>query len=134
MSTDNRDRLRLEHDAGRWYLDGPGADGLGLVEEYLGYLADRNYSPKTVRAYGFDLVMFGRWLLGEGLGGQDVTTPVLLRYLAACRAARLPGRPGPNVVNMAGRWLDGYTAATVNRRLVAVSGYSRSARCATRRW
>ncbi|MFI2478865.1 tyrosine-type recombinase/integrase [Nocardia xishanensis] len=122
MSTDNRDRLRLEQDGGRWYLAGPGADGLRVIDEYLGYLADRNYSPKTVRAYGFDLVMFGRWLLGEGFGVDDVTTSVLLRFLAACRAARLPGRPGPNVVDLAGRRLDGYAAATVNRRLVAVSG------------
>ncbi|MFD4443750.1 site-specific integrase [Nocardia sp. NPDC058519] len=30
-----------------------------------GYLADRNYSPKTVRAYGFDLVMFVRWAKGS---------------------------------------------------------------------
>ncbi|WP_229718745.1 hypothetical protein [Nocardia jinanensis] len=47
-----------------------------------------------MRAYGFDLVIFGRWLLSEGLGIEDVTTPVLLRFLAACRAARLPGQPG----------------------------------------
>ena len=112
---DNRDRLRLEHDAGRWYLAGPGADGLRVIDEYLGYLADRNYSPKTVRAYGFDLVMFGRWLLGGGLGIDDVTTPLLLRFLAACRAARLQGRPGPNVVDLSGWRMDRYAAATVNR-------------------
>lgn len=122
MTADNHDRLRLAHEGGRWFLVGPGAEGLRLMDEYLGYLADRNYSPKTLRAYGFDLVMFGRWLLGEGLGIDDVTTPVLLRFLAACRAARLPGRAGPNVVDLAGRRLDGYAAATVNRRLVAVSG------------
>ncbi|MEU2041988.1 tyrosine-type recombinase/integrase [Nocardia niwae] len=122
MSRDDRDRLRLVGEGGRWRLAGPGADGLRLIDEYLGYLADRNYSPKTLRAYGFDLVMFGRWLLGEGLRIDEVTTPVLLRFLAACRAARLPGRPGPNVVDLAGRRLDGYAAATVNRRLVAVSG------------
>lgn len=67
-----------------------------MIDDYLGYLADRNYSPKTVRVYGFDLVILGRWMLSEGLGIEDVTTPVLLRFLAACRAARLPGRPGPN--------------------------------------
>ncbi len=122
MSSDDRDRLWLKGEGGRWNLAGPGADGLGVIDDYLGYLADRNYSPKTVRAYGFDLVMFGRWMLSEGLGIEDVTTPVLLRFLAACRSARLPGRPGPNVVDLAGRRLDGYAAATVNRRLVAVSG------------
>jgi len=50
MHTDDPDRLRLEHDGDRWYLAGSGADGLGLVDEYLGYLAHRNYSPKTLRA------------------------------------------------------------------------------------
>lgn len=32
-----------------------------LVDEYLGYLADRNYSPRTLRAYD-DLLAFCRWL------------------------------------------------------------------------
>ena len=32
-----------------------------------------------------------------------MTTDVLLRYLAACRQATVPGRPGPNVVRMDGR-------------------------------
>ena len=36
--------------------------GMLLVNEYLGYLADRNYSPRTLRAYGYDLLAFCRWL------------------------------------------------------------------------
>ncbi|MFE3230123.1 tyrosine-type recombinase/integrase [Nocardia sp. NPDC059228] len=122
MESNDSGRLRLEHDGDHWCLVGEGADQLGLVDEYLSHLGDRNYSPKTLRAYGFDLVVFGRWLLGEGLDLEDVTTPVLLRFLAACRAAWLPGRPGPNVVDLRGRRLDGYAATTINRRLVAVSG------------
>jgi integrase/recombinase XerD len=51
-----------------------------------------------------------------------VTTDVLLRYLAACRQATVPGRPGPNVVGMNGRRVDGYAPATVNHRLAAISG------------
>ena len=51
-----------------------------------------------------------------------VTTDVLLRYLAACRQATVPGRPGPNVVRMDGRRADGYAPATVNHRLAAISG------------
>jgi hypothetical protein len=48
--------LRLEHrNDGIWALTGPAVERFGLVNEYLGYLADRNYSPKTVRAYGYDL-------------------------------------------------------------------------------
>ncbi|MEV2226751.1 tyrosine-type recombinase/integrase [Nocardia vinacea] len=122
MEWNDPGRLRLDRDGDRWCLAGADADRLRLVEEYLGHLADCNYSPKTLRAYGFDLVVFGRWLLGEDLGFEDVTTPVLLRFLAACRAVRLPGRPGPNVVDLRGQRLDGYAPTTIKRRLVAVSG------------
>ena len=51
-----------------------------------------------------------------------MSTDVLLRYLAACRQATVPGRPGPNVVRLDGRRADGYAAATVNHRLAAISG------------
>jgi len=63
-----------------------------LVNEYLGYLADRNYSPRTVRAYGFDLLAFCRWLAGEEIGLDAVTTEVVLEFLRACREATLPGQ------------------------------------------
>ena len=51
-----------------------------------------------------------------------MTTGVLLRFLAACREARVPGRPGPNVVSLGGRRLDQYAAATINHRLIAIAG------------
>ena len=35
----------------------------GLVNEFLGYLADRNFSPQTCRAYAYDLLAFARWLI-----------------------------------------------------------------------
>jgi len=113
--------LRLEDSVG-WRLAGPAAGRYGLVNEYLAYLTDRNYSPKTVRAYGFDLLAFCRWLEGEDTVLGEVSADTLLRFLAACRAARLPGRPGPNVVTMAGRPADAYAATTINRRLAAISG------------
>jgi site-specific recombinase XerD len=121
MSTGNCS-LRLEQRDDGWVLAGSDAGRFGLVNEYLGYLADRNYSPQTVRAYGFDLLAFCRWLAVEDLQVADVTTDVLLRFLAACRQARLPGRPGPNVVALGGRRLDQYAATTVNHRLAAISG------------
>jgi hypothetical protein len=50
--------LRLElADGGVWQLAGEQTARFGLVNDYLGYLADRNYSPRTVRAYGCAL----RW-------------------------------------------------------------------------
>ena len=54
--------LRLEQRDDGWMLAGPGAERFGLVNEYLSHLADRELSPRTVRAYGFDLLAFCRWL------------------------------------------------------------------------
>lgn len=103
-------------------LAGPVAVKFASVNEYLAHLVDRNYSPKTVRAYGFDLLAFCRWLSAEDVELEAVTTDVLLGFLRACREARVPGRPGPNVVTLSGRRLDQYAATTINRRLAAISG------------
>jgi site-specific recombinase XerD len=115
--------LRLEPtDGGGWQLAGRDAAGFGLVNDYLGYLSDRNYSPRTVRAYGFDLLALGRWLVEQGVGLDAVTTVVLLDFLRACREATVPGRPSGNVVTMSGQRLDRYAAATINHRLASISG------------
>jgi integrase/recombinase XerD len=116
------DDLRLVERDGGWALAGSAAARFGLVDDYLGYLLDRNYSPKTVRAYGYDLLAFCRWLLAEDVEPAAVTTEVLLQFLRACREASVPGRPGPNVVRLSGRRLDRYSATTINRRLAAISG------------
>jgi integrase len=63
-----------------------------------------------------------RWLLSEDIDLAAVTTDVLLCFLAACRTARLAGRPGPNVVSLRGERLDGYAASTINHRLAAIAG------------
>src|SRR6266508_3152511 len=108
-----------------WVLSGPGAEGFGLLNDYLGYLADRRYSPRTIRAYAFDLLHFARWLLAASLGLEQVTAEVLLRYLAACRTTVMPGRPGrhgDNVFSIRDGRNAGLAPATINRRLAAVSG------------
>jgi integrase/recombinase XerD len=125
--------LRLERDGdGAWRLAGPQAGEFALVNDYLGYLADRNYSPRTVRAYGFDLLAFCRWLAAEEISLDAVTTEVMLEFLRACRQAPLPGRPAGNVVSMTGQRLDRYAATTINHRLAAVTGLFGSGRCGTR--
>ena len=96
-----------------------------MVNDYLGYLADRRYSPRTIRAYAFDLLHFVRWLLAECLRSEQVTTEVLLRYLAACRTQTLSGRParrGDNVFSIRDGRNAGLAPATINRRLTAISG------------
>jgi site-specific recombinase XerD len=114
--------LRLDRQGDSFRLTGDEAARFELVNDYLGYLADRNYSSRSVRAYGFDLLAFCRWLVDERLDLDAVTTDVLLRFMAACRSARLEGRPGPNVVSLRGDRLDGYAAATINHRLAALTG------------
>src|SRR5262249_61828023 len=121
MSTGDRS-LRLEQRDGEWLLAGSDAERVGMVNEYLSHLADRNYSPRTGRAYGFDLLAFCRWLRDEGIDLAAVTTDVLLRFLAACRVARVAGRPGPDVVSLGGHRLEQYATATVNHRLNRVPG------------
>lgn len=93
-----------------------------VINEYLGYLVDRGYSPRTVRAYTFDLLAFVRWLGEERLELEAVTTDVLLRFLAFCRSTLLPGQPGGNVVPLRSGRPAGYAPATVNRRMTAISG------------
>jgi site-specific recombinase XerD len=114
--------LRAVEIEGRWSLVGSGPAGVDVVNDYLGYLADRGYSPRTVRAYAFDLLAFARWLVAEGLAVDEVTTEVLLRFLAFCRSASTPGRPGGNVYSIRDGRNSGYAATTINRRLVAISG------------
>jgi integrase/recombinase XerD len=49
----DQDELRLESGTDvAWVLSGPGAEKYPLINQYLCYLADRNYSPRTLRAYG----------------------------------------------------------------------------------
>src|SRR3989442_10212795 len=112
--------LSAEERAGRWWLAGAAAQRFGVVNDFLGYLADRRYSPRTARAYAFDLLAFCRWLAGEGLDVDDVSTDVLLRFLTFCRTATYPGRPGGNVYSILDGRSTGYAAATINRRLAAI--------------
>jgi site-specific recombinase XerD len=114
--------LRVEGSAQRWAVTGDGCGGdLKVLNEYLGYVADRHYSPATVRAYAFDLLHFARWLDGEGIALASVITDTLLRYLAACRSERLPGQHD-NVVPLRSGRATGFAPATINRRLAAISG------------
>lgn len=120
METDGG--LRVEQEGGDWRLVGSGVEAFELVNDYLGYLADRRYSPRTVRAYAFDLLAFSRWLAGKQIALESVTTEVLLRFLAACRTAKVPGRPDGGVLAVDDGRGAGYAPATMNRRLAAISG------------
>lgn len=113
--------LRLGQVRSEWRLVGSLARRFVLINDFLAYLADRRYSPRTLRAYAFDLLHFARWLASEGLALEAVTTDAVLRFLAACRTAQLPGRPGGNVFSIRDGRNAGYAPATINRRLAALS-------------
>jgi site-specific recombinase XerD len=116
------EELRVERREDGWVLAGACFDGLELVNDFLGYLADRNYATLTVRAYAFDLLHFARWMAGEHLSLEAVDTGVLLRYLAACRVQLLPRQHGGNVLSIRDGRSAGYAPRTVNRRLTTLSG------------
>ena len=55
--------LRVHGSGERWRIEGRWRPAdRQLCNDYLGYLADRRYSPASVRAYAFDLLHFARWL------------------------------------------------------------------------
>jgi integrase/recombinase XerD len=118
----NQRELRLEVGTEvPWVLSGPGAGRYLLVNDYLGYLADRNYSPRTLRAYGYDLLAFCRWLDSVDIDLASVTTDTVLDFMRYCRQTPIVGRP-TNVVSMTGRRLDRYSSTTINHRLAALTG------------
>ena len=112
----------LEASDGSWRLAGGDPALLRLPNEYLGYLRDRYYSPRTIRAYGYGLVAFCRWLARTGRPVRGLVTDDVLEFLGACRAEPVPGRPGPNVVDLNGNRTDRLAPASVNLRLAAVTG------------
>ena len=63
----DKEVLWLEQRDREWVLAGEHAARFGLVDEYLAHLLDRNYSPATVRSYGYDLLALCRWLAGQEL-------------------------------------------------------------------
>lgn len=114
--------LRVIAHGESWALTGPAAARFTLANEYLSYLSDRRYSPRTVRAYAFDLLHFCRWLIESDVTLDAVTTETLLHFLGECRDAVLPGQFGGNVVQLRSGRSAGYAPATVNRRMAAISG------------
>lgn len=105
-----------------WRLESADEDLVAAPNAYLRYLADRCYSPRTIRTYGYGLVAFARWLSVSGHSVDDVDVEAMLEFVDHCRHEHIPGRAGPNVVDLNGRRMDQLAPASINLRLAAVSG------------
>ena len=77
MVTD--DGVRLTRTGDLWELSCSDTDLVREANQYLGYLADRNYSPRTIRTYGYGLlVWFPPNRGGFGYAASPAGTAVLV--------------------------------------------------------
>jgi site-specific recombinase XerD len=98
-------------------LDGSWA-GIGVVNAFLAHLESRAFASATIRAYAFDLVNFGRFVVERKVALGDVVATDLFDYLDWQSTQRRESRG--NVVRLADR--RGPAPATMNRRIAAVRG------------
>jgi integrase/recombinase XerD len=108
-------RLWLEERDGGWALQ------FMLVDEYLACLRDRNYSPKTLRSYGYDLLVYCRWLLIPGHPLTQVSRRCCFVSCVPAAMLRSQDRAGSNVIRLWRNRSDQYPATTINRRPAAIS-------------
>src|SRR5665647_1311276 len=104
---DDIEAVRLGRSGDDWALACADEKLVADANAYLGYLADRNYSPQTIRTYGYGLLAFTRWLhasaatsIVDARGGQSAVGESVLdpgpghgRADAVLRAAFVRG-PG----------------------------------------
>ena len=109
------DELRVAGSGERWRIEGGRrAADRQLCNDYLSYLADRRYSPASVRAYAFDLLHFARWLAGQdaGLDAVDTIAPSVAELVAASARHLLERQRGTRVaVHSSRRQLPGAARA-----------------------
>jgi integrase/recombinase XerD len=79
-------RVTSEHAAHHVLVgeDGPIAE----ANEFLSALQARGLSPRTIRAYAYDLLLLYRWLRATGKTLRDLTPPDLLAFIGAQREAK----------------------------------------------
>ena len=103
--------------AGSHRLEGTWA-GTDTANAFLAHLECRCFAPATVRAYAFDLLNFGRFLIERKVALIDVVPTDLFDYLD-WQSKQRPKQRG-NVVRLADR--RGPAPASMNRRIAAVRG------------
>jgi integrase/recombinase XerD len=127
---ETRVRVIKERDGGivrRVRLIGDDGEPVGPACRFLDHLGDREFSPNTLAAYGYDLKYLFTFLDREGVDWQDFRAPHVLALLAFLR--RVPSRRPAQRLGLAvvadgqagpGRLL---SPATVDRILAAVSSF-----------
>ncbi len=94
------------------------SDVVGLANRWLAHLEVREFSPRTVRAYAFDVLNFTRFLEERSISLAGVVPMDLFDWLAwQSNPAPTAGR---RVVRLQER--RGAAASTMNRRVAAVRG------------
>src|ERR1035437_7058427 len=119
---DHIEAVRLGRSGDDWALACADEKLVADANAYLGYLADRNYSPRTIRTYGYGLLAFTRWLHTSALTVEEVSTDDVLAFLTACRQETVKGRPGPNVIDLNGNRTDRLAPGSIKLRLAAGAG------------
>jgi integrase/recombinase XerC len=89
-----------------------------LANRWLTHLLARGFSPKTVRAYAFDVLNFARFLDERSISLIDVVSMDLFDWLAWQSAG--VGTTGRRVVRL--QQHRGAAPSTMNRRVAAVRG------------
>ncbi|MGH9120320.1 MAG: tyrosine-type recombinase/integrase [Acidimicrobiales bacterium] len=98
-------------------LDGDGSL-TDVANRFLAHLEVRGFAAGTIRAYGYDLLNFGRFLAERPVALVDVVPTDVFDYLDWQSKKRPAGRG--NIVRLSER--RGPAPATMNRRIAAVRG------------
>jgi site-specific recombinase XerD len=77
VRTDGKDHYALVGDGGP----------IAEVNEFLSALRIRGLSPRTVRAYAYDLLLLYRWMRQSGRSLRELTGPDLLAFIVTQREA-----------------------------------------------
>jgi len=114
-------RLRVERTETGHRLAGDGVD-VELVNRFLEHLSVRNFAAATRRAYGYDLLVFGRFCAERDLSLQGLTPSDVFDFLDWQHDPRppCPNERARTVVAL--RDYRGAAPATMNRRIAALRG------------
>jgi site-specific recombinase XerD len=114
--------LRVDRTEDGHRLAGEGVD-VELVNRFLTHLAVRNFAAATLRAYAYDLLIFGRFCAERDLSVATLMPTEVFDYLDWQGRSRSPGGKASRartVVPM--REYRGAAPASMNRRIAALRG------------